>query len=181
MNSPDSRKRMLSLGALVLPVIAVKLVTTILGHSAATSAQASPRPAAFEAATAGANAGRVALTSRQQAAAAYVRQTREQTFGRAPFLFEPKPPDSTSSTSTTTTPLVQDTQPDRPLPSFTLGAVMASENGQRALINGRPYLVGDQIKDTQWTILAIDIGARSVTLKDGESDRTIVIAVEKPL
>ena len=95
MPSPDSRKRMLSFGALVLPVIAVKLVTTILGHSAATLAQAFPRPAAIDPTNAGANAGRVPLTARQQAAAAYVRQTREQAFGRAPFLFEPKSADST--------------------------------------------------------------------------------------
>lgn len=182
MPSPDTRKKVLSFGALVLPVVIVKLAATVLGQSGAATASAAPRPTTTDAAVSATTPAATKLTARQLAAAEYVQSMRQRTFGRAPLLFEPRPPSNEPNTSSTpeVTPVV-DSHPNEPLPMFTLNAVMSSSSGQRALINGRPYRVGDTIKETAWTVLSIDVAGRSATLQDSHSDRTVMIAVERPL
>jgi len=180
MSNPDTRKNILSIGAVVLPVIAVKIATIMLGHSSATTALAAPRPAVIDGATASSHAERARLTPRQMAAAKYVETSYSTPFGRTPMLFAPAPQvPSTTPVVSVSTP-VQDTHPSEPLPSFTLNAVMSSSTGQRAVINGTPYLVGDVVKNTDWVIHSIRVDERSATLGDTKSGRTVVIAVDIP-
>ena len=66
------------------------------------------------------------------------------------------------------------------LAELQLQAILASKSGNTALINGEAYRVGETVKNSEWTITAIDGRARSVTLKHEPTDRVDTIHVKRP-
>lgn len=193
MASPESRKNLTAIAALIVPVLAVKAVTLVLGQPAAQQASAHPKPAAATTTAPATTAKAAPLTSQQIAAINYIHTLRAQPFGPAPIRSE-------HAARTTTQPMVQPTEPQvqpsaglEAVPQFTVTAVMSTtgivsgsdgsvsvQPARRALINGRPYREGETVKGTSWKIAMIDCDRRSVTLRDVHSDRTVTINVDLP-
>jgi hypothetical protein len=63
------------------------------------------------------------------------------------------------------------------MPAFELYAIMNTASGDKALINGRSYLVGQSIEKTGWKVRSINVGDRSVVLEEIDGTREITIAV----
>lgn len=182
MPSPEMRKNLAAIGALVLPVVVVKLTTLMLGHSAL-SAQATMK-AAHPVAEVSAPAMQQGQNSeRQRNAAKHVQSLKSQPFGPAPLLFAPAAAAPVSADPTTPSVVVTPSESPNddvdPVPQFIVNAVMSSTTGQRALINGRPYRVGEQVRGTTWTVTAIESAKRSVTLAD-RNGRQATVSVELP-
>lgn len=182
MPSPETRKRATAIAALMLPVVAVKLTTVLMGQSPMQTAVAASSAAAVVASANAPGQKPGQCTPRQRAAMQYVDSLRSQPFGPAPILFAVAPEQQvTTSTSTTITPDVITPIGDlTSVPKFSLNAVMSADSGRRAVINGRPYREGDMIHGTTWIIATIDCGKRSVTVRDSQSDRQIVVNVDLP-
>jgi hypothetical protein len=66
------------------------------------------------------------------------------------------------------------------LPEFDLHAVMTAPNADKALIDGRVYVVGQTVDDTEWLVTGIDVTRRRVTLKNLDTAAEIVISVPRP-
>ena len=193
MFSPELRKNGIVIAALVVPVLAVKAATLVLGQPSLQQASAAPQPANAESATASPIIKPKALTPQQIAAMKHAQSLRGQAFGPAPIRPE-------HAAMTTSQPIAVETEvhTEQPatmaaVPKLTLTAVM-STNGitsgsdgsvsvqpvRRALINGRPYREGQIVKGTTWNIATIDCDKRAVTLRDTQSDRTVTVNVELP-
>src|SRR5205809_614432 len=65
-------------------------------------------------------------------------------------------------------------------PKFVLQAILSSSQGKTALIDGKPYRAGDEVRGSGWIVQEITAESRSVTLKDAASEHTITISVELP-
>ncbi len=160
-------KGLISLVVFILPVALVKVGGSLLGSPGRGTAVESldavkPRP--FK--PPGPQA--VSWTAQQKAAADHVAILKTQPFSSTPFYYrheEPgeKPPD--------------DTPPDDTPPELYLQVVLTSRRGNVALIDSKPYRVGDLIKREEWRVIKIDGHDRSVTLKHEKTDRTALIYV----
>lgn len=65
-------------------------------------------------------------------------------------------------------------------PFFVVQAIISSGSGTAALLDGRPYRVGDAFGASGWHVTEIDSRARSVTLADGDGG-LVTRAVEAPV
>jgi hypothetical protein len=63
------------------------------------------------------------------------------------------------------------------LPAFSIQAIMGSSRGATALINGRRYAIGDTFEETTWIVAAIDPIARTVAFEEKETGRTVTGSV----
>lgn len=173
MPSPEMRKNLASITIFTLPVIVVKLATMVLGGPASTSAQdpglelvagdGTPVPT-----------NKVAAWSEDQLAAArYIDALRSQPFGATPLLHDTQEPELVPDPEIIPVEPVSDVK-------FVLQAVMSGERGDTALINGRPYRKGDQIRGTRWSVISIDSSNHIATLKEAKSGQSMVIRVELP-
>jgi hypothetical protein len=175
MASHDRNRRLWAVGFFVMTLVAVKLAATMFGGGAPGPAQASP-----DVSTAGGDpapgtappVAKVEWTERQRAAGEYVRQLAQQSFGPTPLLYTAKP--RPGQTSPTIEPILQS-----PRPQFVLRAVMATSSGNKALIDGRMYQIGEKVRGSGWVVQTIDIDARSVTLVDIDGS-TIHLTVQTP-
>lgn len=189
MPSPEIRRNATAIAALIVPVLAVKITTVVMGHPTTRQASAEPKPVEATA-TPTATAKAKPLTQQQIAAMQHIQTLRTQPFGPAPVRAE-------HAAVTTSQPLVTEVEPQviptAAQPEFAVTAVMSSNSivsgpdgtpsaqpTRRALINGRPYRQGETIKGTTWKVMAIDCVKRSVTLRDTRSDRTVTVNVELP-
>lgn len=180
MASPETRRRLSSLGLFVLPLVAVKLASVVMGGPSPSGAAASPAQPAEQNATAGA-AGvtmtpPVQWTAAQRAAADHVRYLTSTTFGPSPMLYAatPKPPEVQEPD-----PVLAEQPKPAEIPAFELQAIMNSASGDKAVINGRPYLVGQSVEKAGWTVRSIDVGSRSVVLVENGGAREITITVHR--
>lgn len=169
MKRHDLRRKLPGLGLFVLPIVLVKAAAIMLG---------APGPQQSQAASNQEQAGAAApaaietpkWSEQQLQAARYVARLNAEPFGPSPFLHLDAPvaavetvPASVDSTS-----------------KLALQAVMSSASVSRALINGRSYGVGEQVRDTNWIVQHIDIDSRSVRLIEAKNNRSMTITVELP-
>ena len=109
-------------------------------------------------------------TEQQRTAADHIEFLKDQPFGPSPLhrLAAPITPDQT--------PVVS--QPN--LPTVRVQMIMASVSGSVALIDGKPYRVGDSLGKTSWIMAAIDADALAVTCRHARTGETTVISVQTP-
>ncbi|MHC5023987.1 MAG: hypothetical protein ACYTGG_08755 [Planctomycetota bacterium] len=163
------RQKLLRLGVFLLPVVVVKGLGSIL---------AAPGPADVAAATIDPVVAEIVhsapptpnWSSDQLDAAARIVALRSEVFGSNPLFYEP------SITSVDPTPAQT--------PNLTLDvrlqAIFSSPTSVTALINSRPYRVGETIKGTAWLVESIDSGARTAILRHEPSGTTRKLTVDRP-
>jgi hypothetical protein len=168
---------MTAIGLFLLPVGLVKLTGLYLGQqgpSAAQAAEADPSAPAANAAPTKAPT----WTTRQVEAGKYIASLRGKSCGPTPFLYEARDPQSTAVT-VSSDPVPIGT-PTTDVSKYTVQAILSSSMGTTALINGKPYRVGDTIRESSWVIQTIAADTRSVTLRDSVQGRLETIHVEIP-
>jgi hypothetical protein len=179
MASPETNRKIIAVMLFVLPIGLVKGTSLYMGRSPVQSADASAVDS-----TAPADKTTVVKapvwTSKQIAASKHIASLREQPFDSTPFLHEHKVQATVNSAPE---PLV--TSPTNnaslgPPPKFALQMIMSGSSGSTALIDNKPYHIGDEIRDSGWTVTDINRQNRSVTLHEATNDRTMVIAVDMP-
>ena len=67
-----------------------------------------------------------------------------------------------------------------PALQITVQMIMSSASGNTALIDGKPYKVGQKLNESAWTISKIDGEARSVTLENSQTGQSVVVQVQVP-
>jgi hypothetical protein len=111
-----------------------------------------------------------ATSEQERRVAEYIAQLRQLPFGRNPLYYEPRPeraevqPSKPIPPPAAQPPLVHDRLEAR------VQAIMGTrEQGgtgsPMALIDGRPYRVGDLVPGGRWEITAIESGTRTVTFR----------------
>jgi hypothetical protein len=173
MMSGETRRRALLVTALLLPVTLMKATSSFMGHGSpsglrSVAAATSPPPPAV-------TKQRATPDQRQIEAARYAESLRRVPFGAAPLLLQPQ--------SSNASPPQTQQEPSSavgPVPPFTLGAIMASGANQRALINGRLYVLGESVQDTGWTVDRINSEERLVILREARTGRTVEVRVQAP-
>ena len=152
----------------ILPLLLL-LKTTIALFGGPSSVQATIQPALMIDPS-GAGAPQKRWTEQQRIAADHIEFLKDQPFGPSPLhrLAAPITPDQT--------PVVS--QPN--LPTVRVQMIMASVSGSVALIDGKPYRVGDSLGKTSWIIAAIDADALAVTCRHARTGETTVISVQTP-
>ncbi len=113
----------------------------------------------------------LSLTDQQQEAFAHIALLKEQQFGQSPL-----------HRATETVIGNDNTSPPPVLPSLqiTIQMIMSSTAGNTALIDGKPYKVGDKLLKSPWIIRQIDGEARSVTLENPQTGQTEIVEVQAP-
>ena len=172
MLRPETVRRLASMGMFVLPILVVKIAAVLLGESTqqsvaglTTSSPADPGAAP---------AASVKWTSQQLTAARHVDWLKRQPFERSPLLYEedhgmaPQPIHPEAA------------DPSDGQARLVLQAVMSSERGRTAVINGRPYREGDTVHEINAVVESIDCAARSATLRNRRNNQSMTINVERP-
>jgi hypothetical protein len=179
MATPEMKRKLWSLAAFIVPLVAVKAASVVLVDGGPQQADANVP----EAAKATANPGHkpVKFTEQQLAAQRHIASMHGKNFESNPLLYvglEPeKPP-----TPVIEVPVVVIEPPKiEPPPAFQLQLVMSGVRGDTALIDGRPYRVGDRVRDTDWKVQTIEVAKRSASLAHISDGRTITIEVDLPL
>ncbi len=177
MLSNDAKRRFSSLGLFALPILAVKAAGVLMGGSApnvsgASAAVTDPATTATTPAV-----SKVEWTVDQRTAAEHVRQLAGMPFGPAPMLY------TAVAAAPQPKPLEPAPEPEKPrdpeIPAFALHAVMAAPSGNKALINGRLYQVGQKIAGTTWTLHELNVEQRMVVLAEENSTRTVTLNVQQ--
>lgn len=176
MPSPDSMRRFSSLGLFVLPILAVKFAGMLMGGGSPSVSNASATIADPAANPTAPPAAKVEWNAEQRAAAEHVRQLAGTPFGPAPMLYTAQ-----AAVVEAVAPAPEPEAPRDPdIPAFALHAVMAAPSGNKALINGRLYQVGQTIQGTNWSLLELDTENRSIVLAEEGSKRTVKLSVVRP-
>ena len=63
---------------------------------------------------------------------------------------------------------------------ITVQMIMSSSAGNTALIDGKPYKVGQKLIDSAWIVSEIDGEARSVTVENKQTGQSMVFVVQTP-
>lgn len=178
MPSPETSRRLMSMGLLALPLAVVKLASVVVGIPSAKMASVS---AAVDSPATGSEGAGIApmveWTAQQRTAADHLRHLADSPFGPAPMLYVAVP--EVQVTIDEPEPEVVAPTISEP-PRFTLQAVMAAVTGDVAVINGRMYSVGQTVDGTDWEVQEIDVSRRKAVLFDSEYDRTVTVAVQTP-
>lgn len=169
MRSIDPKRSLTVLAVFLAPVAAVKVTAMWIGAASPKQAVAYVEPAA-DAPLAIPQASAAAKSSpEQQRVADYLQVLRNSPFGPSPFYVEPRQLEPPAPP--------QHPQADVPAVETAEGlnvvvrAVMASRDGNFALINGKPMRVGDVVGEG-WRITAINSDAATVIFEhhDGRSE-----------
>lgn len=172
MANPDTQRKLLAAGLFILPVLAVKASTMLLLGPAPQAADAAIDTSTTPAITSGPT---VSWKPRQLAAAQYIGKLRDEPFGPSPLLFDYVEPEPEPDPIPTVDPT-----PIKTEIKFTVNAVMSGVRGRTALIDGRPYSEGHNVRRTGWIVELIDCDSRSVTLREEATGERRVISVELP-
>jgi len=167
MPSPDLIRTVGPVAVLVVPIVIVKLASGLMQPSGAAAALVQPQINAVNEAA----IDMPQWTPAQLAAGQHLLALRAQPFGPSPLLVNstPAPVDATGETPTA------ETRPDQP--EFALQAILNSAVGEKAVINGRLYAVGETIGLSSWRLVAADSDAREAVLIDGETGNSMTITV----
>lgn len=113
----------------------------------------------------------LSLTDQQKHAVDYIAILQSKQFGPSPLHRGAKT-------------IIGDNNPFPPpaLPSLqiTVQMIMSSSAGNTALIDGKPYKVGQKLKDSAWIVSEIDGEARSVTVENKQTGQSMVFVVQTP-
>ena len=168
MLTSDAKRKLIAFGIFALPIGLVKVAATMLGGPGGAQAQttftvAPPPPP--NATTQG-----VTLTPREQTVVDRIARLDDTAFGPTPMLH-----------ARTTGRRVVDPSPQgQAVPEFRVKAILISSTGNRALIDGRAWKVGERLGDTGWIIIDINGDTRSVTIQEPETGRVTSSRVEGP-
>ena len=110
----------------------------------------------------------VSLTDQQQQAVGHIANLQSQEFGPSPLhrVGEIVSGDENPGKS--------------PSLQITVQMIIGSTAGNTALIDGKPYKVGQTLKDPVWIVRNIDVDARSVTIENKQSGQSLVFVVQTP-
>jgi hypothetical protein len=180
MSAPDTKRKLIVAALFAFPIGMVKLTSMYLLQSGPVAAQAATVEAATDpVAKTAAPLKPPVWTSKQIAAGKHIAKLRSERFADSPLFYEVH--ETPHTTATTSDPEPSAEIPDAPPPPrFVLQMIMSSSSERTALIDGKPYRVGDDVRSSGWVITSIERDTRSVTLKDVQHDRTITISVELP-
>ncbi len=162
MLSTEGRRRLAAGGMFILPLFLVKATSVMLGGAGPVETQA----ATTEDAPIGTTqviAGPKSNEEAQILAAEHITSLENQPFGVSPMYYETH--GQVESTE------IEHPEEDPP-PQFKIRGILSASAGNTALIDGKPYRVGDELADSGWRITEIDGVARSVTIKDSKTGRT---------
>jgi len=162
--------RSAGLGATAAPVLVVALLVLMSGVSDPQRSVA--EPGLFEETALDSAIPRPTLTPAQQAAIEYAASLPELDADASPFPEgqpEPQTPAPTNRSA-----------PDQPeeQPMFTVTALVASDRGAVALINGKPHRQGDALPGG-WSIQRIDAQKKIVVIEHGAGD-TVRLQLHRP-
>ena len=173
MASDQVQRRAIGLGVFILPIVLVKVAGALLGGGPddAKGGVIIPRPPTPRTAPP-VPAPDWSWSDQQLAAAEYVAAMRSRSFEDTPFYYKKQAPDTGVGVIANPVP---DLQPD-----VEVQMILSSPAGSRALINGRPYSVGDLIDGIGWIVREIDGKKYSVVLEHPETGRRTTIKVKMP-
>ena len=177
MPTPEFNRRLWSAAAFIVPLVAVKIASVLLVDASPQAAEATAQEPMNVSATARKNSK---LSDEQLAAQRHIQALSGQPIDSDPMLYvglEPEKPVE----PVVETPVVVEGPKIEPPPAFELQVVMSGVRGDTALIDGRPYRVGEQIRDTDWKVQSIEVNDRSASLVNVLYARTITITVDLPL
>ncbi len=117
------------------------------------------------------NKEELSITDQQRQAIDYIATLQSQQFGQSPLHREVE----TISGDKNPVP-----QPKLASLQITLQMIMSSSSGNTALIDGKPYKVGQYLKDSVWIVREIDGEALSVTMENEQTGQSIVFVVQTP-
>ncbi len=170
-----ANRHVLTLTAFLVPVLFVKVVGVVLDAggprtAAATRDAVTPAPAIPSVSHPATRAEHPEHPDQPPAPTElelYLTALREESFGATPLYYEPRVRSSEPT-------IVVDPIPQVPTLRVEVRAIMSARNGTIALIDGRPYAVGDRLSNDQWVITAINADERLVEFRHIESGETVV-------
>lgn len=155
----------------ILPLLVIiKSAGTLFG-SGPDIAQASYDTLRFIVTDAAGNDGEISLTDQQKQAVDHIAILQSQQFGPSPLHRGAK---------TIIDDKNQIPPPKLPSLQITVQMIMSSSTGNTALINGKPYNVGQSLQDSAWSVSEIDGDARSVTIENKQTGESLVFVVQTP-
>lgn len=174
-----SKSKMLWIGTLLVPAIAVQVVRFMLGDSGPSAASAAtPDPAAVAPVVAATPEQAKPLSPAQAKAVAWLR-SRPQTLGlRSPMDFAddmpPAEPEEEPTPALAISPTAATPIPTRVPGALAITAIMSGGvDGAVVSINHKLYRIGDEIVPN-WRILAIDARERTVTVQGPEGQSLLL-------
>lgn len=176
MPSRETIRRLTSMGMFILPIVVVKMSAWMLDGTSPQSANASATQATPVNADAAAAPASVKWSVQQLAAAKHGQWLKQQPFSHSPLLYEEE---HGTTPQIDPTPLPDPISEDRPV-HIVLQAVMSSERGRTAVINGRPYREGDVVHGSGAILVTVDCANRSATLRTARTGELVTINVERP-
>lgn len=181
MATAELKRKLLAIGAVVFPLIAVKAASVMLTGPGPQYVQAETP----ESQPTNSAAKPVATTwsERQIAAQHRIAAIEAELSDVNPLLYVGLQPDEPEKPPEPPPPEIPKIEPPKiePPPDFQLHVVMSGARGDTALIDGRPYRVGDHVRDTEWKVHSIHVAGRATTLVNAQDGRTITIMVDLPL
>jgi hypothetical protein len=173
MLTPDAKRRAMSGGVFLLPIVLVLATGKLLAPvKIVAAAGAAPPPIDVSlivdpplAAPAGA----------ELAAMERIAHLAAAPFPPTPFYHQP--PGETPGIPVSSGGETGSGSVANDLPDFSIQAIMGSSRGATALINNRRYAIGDAYEETTWIVAAIDPIARTVTFEEKETARTVTRSV----
>ncbi len=174
MASEQMQRRVIGVGVFALPLVLVQVAGVLLGGGGPEDAKGGviiPMPPTQWTALPVPTPD-WSWSDQQVAAAEYVAALRSRSFGDAPFYYRKKAPDPGEG-------VIEVPVPDL-LPDVEVQMILSAPSGNRALINGRPYGVGDLIDGIGWIVIEIDGKSYSVVLEHPETKRRTTITVRVP-
>lgn len=169
MLSPETARRLVALGAFIVPVLLVKITASLLGADgprAATGVQqanGNQQHSMMAQRSSGTSGHRMAnrqqLTDLDRELQGHLASLRSSETVRSPMFYAPRSvrPEQPES----------ETEPDRL--DVTITAIMTSSDGHLTVIDGALHGVGDTTPDGRWRIVTIDSKSRSVTFEHVDS------------
>jgi len=113
----------------------------------------------------------LSLTDQQQQAVNHIASLQSKEFGPSPLH---RVGEIIGGDENPLSPIMS------PSLQITIQMIIGSTAGNTALIDGKPYKVGQTLKDPAWIIRKIDVDARSVTIENKQSGQSLVFVVQTP-
>lgn len=168
MLTSEAKRKLTAGGMFGLPMALVWLTARVIGGpesaEASQTGNLAVAPLSFH------QVDVAAPTPAQSAAAARVDALLHSDFGPTPFHHR----------RAGETPVVIENPEDSSVPRFSVKLIMATSSGNRAVIDGKVYQVGDKLGDTGWVIVSIDAQTRSVSIRDPRTERVRMGTVDSP-
>lgn len=163
MFSRDLHAKFIAAGIVLLPVVLVKLMSLWVGVAGDAPSTAQPQPANLSPVV-DVKQTSVTIHRGDDEAKAYAAQLESQEFGQSPLHHD----------GAAETAQEQDEQPIETTADveIVIRGILSSRGQSIAIINGQPHRVGDDVA-SMWTVVEIDIEARSVTLEAASGDREV--------